>query len=171
MPTTNEFLSKLTRLSGFAIIALGLWLPAVPAQAAELTIKGKSYHSKPESTWVQIGDDKGHGIGTYETFGLAIQDDGQVGTFTNKGSYDSNKDAEHHRGYFVLTFPDGSTLTDHYQGNSWKEGEFTVWEGTGKVIAGTGRFENVKGDDSYQGRRYSNGMAIVDWEYNLVLPD
>jgi hypothetical protein len=103
--------------------------------------------------------------------GLAIQDDGQVGTFTNKGSYDRNKDAEHHQGYFVLTFPDGSTLTDHYQGNSWKEGEFTVWEGTGKVIAGTGRFENVKGDDSYQGRRYSNGMAIVDWEYNLVLPD
>ena len=38
-------------------------------------------------------------------------------------------------------------------------------------LGGTGKYEGVKGEGTYRGRRYGNGMSTINWEGTQVLPD
>lgn len=152
-------------------VCLALSPPLSDALAGEMVFKVKSIQSKSELTWLQIGEDENHGIGTYERIGVWLLEDGQVATITNKGNYEWTKDRGKHNGYVIVTFPDGSTLTDRYQGTDRQVGDKVTWEGTGRYVAGTGRFKGVKGEDTYKGGAFGNGMAVTDIEVKLVLPD
>ena len=167
----KEYLAKLTRWGGLVVLVIALGLPAFAAQAGELTVKGQNISSKSESTWIQIGEDKGHGIGTSETMGITVHGDGEVSTYVIKGTYDWNNTAGKSQGYVLRTFEDGSTYTGQYQGQSKLDGKVTVWSGTWAYLSGTGKYEGVKGEGTYQGRRYGNGMSGTDWEGTQVLPD
>ena len=74
-----------------------------------------------------------------------------------------------HRGYFVRHYKNGDTEYGTYEGThkstfkedgSWLE---TTWEGTYKVIGGTGKFKNIKGSGTYRGKATAEG-ASTEWE-------
>jgi len=156
----------------FAIVTFLLWFTVGLVQAGETVIKGKEVGKTTESTWVQIGDDESHGIGTFQTAWLIFLEDGQVGTGTDKGTYESNKGVGTHQGYFVVTYKDGSTQTQKYHGTLEPAGENTsAMQGTFTYIDGTGRFEGIRGEGTYAGMRYSNGMYALDWDAKVTVPD
>ncbi len=167
----KAYLAKLTRWGGLVVLVIALGLPAFAAQAGELAVEGRNIASKSVSTWIQIGEDKGHGIGTSESMGITYHGDGEVSTYVTKATYDWNNTAGKHQGYLLRTFEDGSTATAQYQGRSKLDGNVTIWSGTWAILSGTGKYEGVKGEGTYQGRKYGNGMSVSDWEGTEVRPD
>lgn len=167
----KAYLAKLSRWGGLVVLVIALGLPAFAAQAGELAVTGQNIQSKSESSWIQIGEDKGHGIGAYESMGITYHGDGKISTYVNKGTYDWNNAAGKSQGYILRTFEDGSTYKAQYQGQSKLDGKVTIWSGTWTILGGTGKYEGVKGEGTYQGRRYGNGMSVSDWEGTEVLPD
>jgi hypothetical protein len=74
-----------------------------------------------------------------------------------------------HRGYFVRHYKNGDIDYGTYEGThktTFKEdGSFleATWEGTYKVIGGTGKFKNAKGSGTYRGKATAEG-ASTDFE-------
>ena len=168
----KAYLAKLTRWGGLVVVVIALGLPAFAVQAGEMVIKARNIQSKSETSWKQIGDDENHGVGAYESIGLTLHENGDVSTYTNKGTYESKDGIGKFQGFVVRKYPDGSTTTSRYEGNSKPAGEgLRVWEGTSIWISGTGKFEGVKGEGAYKGTRYPNKMSVTDWEAKVSLPD
>lgn len=172
MTTHAATLKKLATWGGLALVTLALWLPLGFVQAGEMVLKGKEIGNTTEATWIQIGDDESHGIGTYQMTWLIFLEDGQVGTATDKGTFEPRKGVGTHQGYFVATYADGSTQMLRYQGTSKPAGEKTsAVQGKSTYISGTGRFDGMKGEGTYTGTQYSNGMYALDWEAKVTVPD
>ena len=74
-----------------------------------------------------------------------------------------------HGGYFRNLLKNGDTEYGSYEGThktTFKEdGSFleTTWEGTYKVLGGTGKFKNIKGSGTYRGKATAEG-ASTDFE-------
>ncbi len=103
----KAYLAKLARWGGLVVLVIALGLPAFAVQAGELAVKGQNISSKSESTWIQIGEDKGHGIGTSESMGITYHGDGEVSTYVVKGTYDWNNTAGKHQGYLPYRKQEG----------------------------------------------------------------
>ena len=171
MSILNQCLSKPTRLGACLVLTLALLLPAVTAQAGEMVVKGKNVQSKAEAKWMQIGENKKHGIGTYHGVGLTFLDNGEIATYTDQGTYEWRNGIGTHRGYVIKTYPDGSTTVDRYQGTDKSIGDLSVSEGTFTFESGTGKFKGIEGKGTYKGTRYGNGMSIIDYEAKVTVPD
>ena len=68
-----------------------------------------------------------------------------------------------HRGYYRRLHKNGETDYGPYEGThkttvkedgSWE----TTWEGTYKVIGGTGKFKNIKGSGTFRGKATAEGF-------------
>ena len=163
--------ARIIRWSGMAAMVLAIGLLAIPAQAGEMTLKGRNVQSKATSSWAQIGDDESHGIGAYEADGLGFHENGEVSTYVSKGLYDWRHGTDQHSGYVVRTYADGSTTTSHFEGTTSSDAGAATWNGTVVYVSGTGRFDGIKGEGTYEGQRYLNKMSVTDWEMRVVLPD
>jgi hypothetical protein len=70
-----------------------------------------------------------------------------------------------HRGYYTNLLKNGDTEYGLYEGTfktTFKEDgswETTTWEGTFKVIGGTGKFKNIKGSGTYRGKATAEGAS------------
>jgi hypothetical protein len=70
-----------------------------------------------------------------------------------------------HGGYFRNLLKNGDTEYGSYEGThktTFKEdGSFleTTWEGTYKVLGGTGKFKNIKGSGTYRGKATAEGAS------------
>ena len=80
---------------------------------------------------------------------------------------DSTGGTGSHRGYAVQTYKNGDKDITYNEGThtltimddgSWEAN----WEGTWKVISGTGKFENMKGSGTYKGKGTPKGSS-TDW--------
>ena len=120
---------------------------------------------------IQIGGDESHGIGAYEADGLGFHENGEVSTYVSKGLYDWRHGTDQHSGYVVRTYADGSTTTSHFEGTTSSDAGTATWNGTVVYVSGTGRFDGIKGEGTYEGQRYLNKMSVTDWEMRVVLPD
>ena len=118
---------------------------------------------------IKIGDVEGHIIGTYQNEGLVIIDDGEVGTSVNNGTLDYTNGLGTYSGYLVTIFKDDSSYTTHYEGVNKMTDKGKVSTGTYKFVVGTGRFVGIKGEGSYQQKKYGK-MSIVDWKDSISLP-
>ncbi len=159
------------RLDHLAVMIAAIALMGSAVDAREIVLKGKNVTSKAESTWIQIGEDKSRGIGTYQNIGITFLDDGGIATYTNQGTYDWKDGIGNHRGFVVRTYPDGSTTLGAYEGTDRKDGDLTVWEGTFTILSGTGKFAGIKAEGVYKGTRYANGMSITDYEVKGTVPE
>ena len=84
------------------------------------------------------------------------QADQVAGTGTNRGYFRRlHKNGDIDYGTFENTHK-----TSFKEDGSWLE---TTWEGTYKVIGGTGKFKNAKGSGTYRGKATAEG-ASSDWE-------
>ena len=78
------------------------------------------------------------------------------------------------RGYYVRFHKNGDTEYGTYEGThkttvkedgSW---EMSTWEGTYKIIGGTGKFKNIKGSGTYRGKATAEGASTeFEGEYAL----
>ena len=74
-----------------------------------------------------------------------------------------------HRGYYVRQHKNGDTEYGIFEGThkttNKEDGSFleATWEGTYKVIGGTGKFKNAKGSGTYRGKATAEG-ASTDFE-------
>ena len=77
-----------------------------------------------------------------------------------------------HRGYYRNLHKNGDTDYGSYEGTvktTFKEDgswETTTWEGTIKVIGGTGKCKNIKGSGTYRGKATAEG-ASTEWEVEV----
>ena len=119
------------------ILLIVAWVLMSAPQAEAKTVKAKfrvvSYLAKLE--WSPVGDVEGHIIGFYSRRGLIFFENGEVATYSNRGTFDSTKGHSSYVGYGLVTYEDGSTTISKFQGTS------TPIEGTNlKASKGTGEY-------------------------------
>lgn len=173
MTVSTPNLTKLTALGTFATLVVTVCLTIATAKAGEIVLKSRDVAYTVEETWIQIGEDENHGIGTYQLSGLNFAADGQVGTTTDKGSFEANKGGVTFQGYYVVNFPDGSGWMEKYDGTSKPiDEQRNAVGGTTTLVNGTGRFKGIKGEGTWSGTHYtSNGMYVWETEVNATVPD
>ncbi len=153
---------------GILFIVALLLMPATQAGAETTKCRLATYLTKVE--WSPVGDVKGHVVGFYSRRGLAFFENGEVATFSNRGSFDSTKGKSSYQGYNLYTYEDGSTTIGTVQGTLTPiEGtKQRSAKGTQKFIKGTGRFEGIKGSGTHTGTqvmRYSKEKGILGDAY------
>lgn len=134
------------------------------ANAGEITFR--VFHHGVESDFSVAGDVDGHVLGHFSRKGIALFEDGTIGSYTNGGTFDFTKGAGTYVGYATITLEDGSFTTTYF------EGETTIAEdgtrnlkGTGKYVNGGGRFEGIKGDITHVCTR-SAGFVKAEIDLN-----
>jgi len=140
---------------GILLIAALLLMPAIQAEAKTVKVKFRVVNYLAKGEWSPVGDVEGHVIGFFSRVGLVFFENGEVATYSNRGTFDSTKGHASYVGYGLVTYEDGSTTLSKIQGTSTPiEGtNLKTGKGTGEYIKGTGRFEGIKGTLSYTGRR------------------
>lgn len=139
------------------LVALGLGLAAIPAQAAApVTVKVKVTMSGPPATLLPAGDDKAHMVGLGQRTGKAVFSDGRKADYSNvwfldlyRGKYAKTW------GYTKMAFKDGSWLFfkwDSAVTGRDKEGNPTM-SGTGTILKGAGTYQGIKGTAKFTNRR------------------
>ena len=155
-------------LLGILVIAASLLVPVTQVAAKTAKFRVVFVFTKMEP--IQVGDVEGHFVGTYEIKGLSSHENGEVATYRDWGTFDS---IEGFKGYFVLTFEDGSTQWANYQGTSKpaQDGKVMLYEGTWECIKGTGRFEEIEGSGSFTGKNFTPpGVVYIDYTGTYTLP-
>jgi hypothetical protein len=142
--------SKITiTILGCVCIFLIAALVMVPAaQAGEKTVKYKIVAPITKMEFIPVPDMKGHIIGVLERRGVAIYENGETAAYHAQLTFDKSKDQNLWGGYFDLSFSDGSINITKYQGTT-SYNKPPLIKGTGEYIKGTGRFEGIKGEVSF----------------------
>jgi hypothetical protein len=167
-------------IMGILFIAALLLMPAIQAEAKTVKVKFRVVNYLAKGEWSPVGDVEGHVIGFFSRVGLVFFENGEVATYSNRGTFDSTKGHSSYVGYGLVTYEDGSTTTSKFQGTSTPiEGtKLKASKGTGEYIKGTGRFEGIKGTFSVTGRRLmpfskktgTRGDAYFDVTATYTLP-
>jgi hypothetical protein len=141
-------------LLGILVISAWVFGSAIQAGAETLRVKVSGYATQVEV--IQIGDMEGHAIIASTNRGLAFFENGDVATYTNWGTGDFIKGKGPVGGYTGFTFEDGSTIVYKFKG-IWEPGPkgSPVGKGTGEFTNGTGRYEGIKGELTWNGKRYT----------------
>ena len=136
-------------------------------------ITGTNKHGPPISrTVVSLGDDPKHELVLLEINRTTTTSSDPDFNETEQFDYtqlDEVAGTGTHRGYFVRHYKNGDTEYGTYEGthkSTFKEdGSFleATWEGTYKVIGGTGKFKNAKGSGTYRGKATAQ-EAFTEWE-------
>ena len=140
-------------LMGILLVVAWVLVSAPLAEAKTEKFRVVNYLVKVE--WSPVGDVEGHVIGFWLRRGLVFFENGEVATYSNRGTFDSTKGHNSYVGYGLVTYEDGSTTVSKLQGNLTPiEGtKQRSGKGTGEYIKGTGRFEGIKGSFSYTGKQ------------------
>lgn len=159
----------------YQIVAAGLvtLLVVTGANAEELMLKYRNVQQKNDVTMHSQSEDKSTGSGTFRNQGLTFFEDGTVATYVSQGAFSYSEQGDWHTGFLVRTYPDASTTTGHYTGQSSKGTPPLVaeWEGTPQFIYGTGRFEGATGTGTYVGGRHTNGMSVSEIEAKMKMAE
>lgn len=156
----------------FKLVLVGLvtsaWLlsAATPAQSqAETTVRYKEVHNQIAQNAVLVGDPaQGHIHGTWVRRGLTIFDDGEVAAYSALGDLDITKGNGTISGYDTTFFDDGSSWSTKFTGQ-FSIGPKGLWviPHEGQFIAGTGRFEGIRGKLVYTSRQINKHRDFVDY--------
>ena len=163
---------KLASGAVFAVVMGALFLGS-PTQAGETERTGRYINSKPETTYLVVGDVKGHVVGSFKLTSISISpDEGEVPRYTS-GNFDYTNGVGSLWGYTTAIYKDKSTLTVQWQGEKKRneKNEFYT-KGTLTCVAGTGRLEGAKCEGTWESTKYlGNGMILGGFKYKLTLPD
>ena len=140
----------------FSILVIIAWILGSAIQAGAETLRVKVSGYATQSEVIQVGDMEGHVIMAGTNRGLAFFENGDVATYTNWGTADSIKGKAAVGGYTRFTFEDGSTIVYKFKG-IWEPGPkgSPVGKGTGEFTNGTGRYEGIKGELTWNAKRYT----------------
>ena len=140
-------------LIGILFIVAWVLVSATPTGAKTVKFRVVNYLVKVEAS--PVGDVEGHVIGFFLRSGLVFFENGEVATYSARGSFDSIKGKSSYEGYGLVTYEDGSTTISKIQGilTPIEGTKQRSGKGTGEYIKGTGRFEGIKGSLSYTGKQ------------------
>jgi hypothetical protein len=144
-------------------------LPGVSA-AEELAFRAV-YHTQKGET-IEVGDVPGHVVGFSESPGIIFMTKGpargEIGTRKGATYFDLVNGKGPLTGYYIYTFPDGSTMHSKAIGTftSVEGRKGSALEGTVEVTGGTGKFAGMKGKGIFKGERVgpreTGGDGYVD---------
>jgi hypothetical protein len=141
----------------FGILVITSWVlgSVIQAGAETLRVKVSGYATQLEV--IRVGDMEGHVLFVSSNKGLAFFENGDVATYTNWGTADSIKGKTAIDGYTGFTFEDGSTIFYKLKG-TWEPSPkgFATGKGAGEFTKGTGKYEGIKGNLTWTGKRYTN---------------
>lgn len=136
---------------GVFLIAALMQVPA--AQAGEKTVKYKVASPATKMEFIPVPDMKGHVVGVLERRGVAIFENGETAAYHSMITFDSIKgQGASWSGYSELSYADGSTTIAKGHGTAPVVKGVKLVKGTGEYIKGTGRFEGIKGEVSFNGK-------------------
>ncbi len=146
-------MKKIIQVSILALV-LSVTFGLFATQAKAETVKSTVTSSLAKVELVPVTDVKGHMVGLYERRGVAVYENGDVGAYHTRGTFDFTNSNGPFQGYSEITFEDGSMTIIKYQGTMRKaEGQkLPDFSGKGEYIKGTGRFQGIKGNMSFNGR-------------------
>jgi hypothetical protein len=167
-----------TRWGFLGTLAIVAWIPmfAFTMQVGAETLKWRQVHRVVKVEAIQVEDVPGHIIGVAENRGLALFENGEVATVVNKDMVDYLKGSGPHQVYSLYAFEDGSTFALKRQGMTKADatGKTSWIEGKGIFTQGTGRFEGVQGEVTYQGKRLTplgeGADAYLDFTATYTVP-
>ena len=140
----------------FGILVISAWVLGSVIQVGAETLRFKVSNYQTQREVIQVGDMEGHIIMPHTRRGLAFFENGDVATYTNWATFDFIKGKGAIDAYTMLTFEDGSTIVYKFKG-IWEPGPKSspVGKGTGEFTNGTGRYEGIKGELTWNGKRYT----------------
>ncbi|NGP75121.1 hypothetical protein G3570_00640 [Balneolaceae bacterium YR4-1] len=139
------------------------------------TLKGRivAQVSQEDMKIIDVGDVSGHSVMLLRAKGLAFLENGEVAEVTATEIIDDINGNATYWGYEILTFEDGSTVANKFEGNSTtsRDGKFVDFEGTFTYTQGTGRFAGIEGSGTHEGRNYASSGAgfYVNFEGTFTL--
>ena len=136
------------------------WLVAWGAEVKTETINFMVADHIVKLAEIQVADEEGHYAGVASRKGIAFFGNREIAHYQCWETYDSDfsKMKKSLKGYSLLTFEDGSTVTFTFHGVAtsqlpwWYSHGRTHAKGTGEYVRGTGRFEGIQGTISYTGK-------------------
>jgi hypothetical protein len=141
----------------FGILVISAWVLGSATQAEEKTYKMKCRETGQQTkvNVIEVGDVPGHIVLVGEQAGVQSCDDGSIATTSTKWVGESTKGSGKVQFYEMVTYEDGSTTWFKGINNVTPnpDGKTSRWEGTFEYFKGTGRFEGIKGDGTYTGKR------------------
>ena len=143
-----------TLQSLLAVAALAALLAPFGASAAEARWRVVGYYTSIDQK--PAGDVEGHVTATFKRHGLCFLPK-EVGVYESSGDFEATKGKGSGTQTFTCTFDDGSSFTvkGKYNLEPLPNNLIRLTGGHGEFVAGTGRFEGVKGTASFTGRTYA----------------
>jgi hypothetical protein len=135
-------------LVGTTILVMSIWLLGSLAQAAAETMTGKAFNHVTKMEVFPVGDVEGHVFAVVVREGVTVfQPGGGWAWHKSIVINDLVKGAGTSDQYLTTTFLDGSTITTHTKGTLEVApgGVPPAAKFTGDIVAGTGRFQGIKG--------------------------
>jgi hypothetical protein len=135
------------------IIIAALFLGFVIEAKAE-TMKWRTSSYTQQMEILPVGDSEGHGLLMGSNKGQAYFENGDVAVYANWWTGDATLGrGATLQGYARYTFEDGSTFVGKFE-TTLSPGPkgLPLQKGTAKLIKGTGRFEGIQGDITFEGR-------------------
>ncbi len=170
MRTQHRFAT--TSLLAAAAVVFVLTADTLAAQV----LKGRSVlHGSPDAAKVlEVGDKPGHVMILAQARGVAILEGGDTAQVTGTELLDHSNGNGPYHGYEVLTFRDGSTIVDEFQGTdeTTADGKDINFSGRFTITGGSGRFAGIRGEGTHRGVNHvaSGAGAFVDFEATYTLP-
>jgi hypothetical protein len=160
-----------------SIVVAGLILTSATLADAE-TRKWKINNHITKMKAIPIPNSPGRAIGFFERQGEVQYEDGETATQLLRCTFDMVRGQGPYQGYAQIKFKDGSSFLVRIKGEMImpKTGKLPISKGTGKYIAGTGRFKGIQGNLSFKAKVLkpyageSKGDALVEATGTYTLP-
>ena len=135
-----------------------------------------SYITKMEL--MPFGFVKAPANGVFERRGLVSFENGDVGLYLARGTFEATPKGGTAEGFSQITHSDGSTVVQNYNLTYTKSSDtkLNTYTGTGKVVSGTGRFEGIQGENTITGQalapydKENKAESYFDVISNYTLP-
>ena len=169
VPEGEKAIMNKRTLSAIAIVCAFGWV--APSQAAEQDETARWIDQKPEFVLVKVADKEGHVVGSFHKTGIEMRN-GETAMRVVGGTFDYVNWAGPLVGYTVLSYSDGSTVTQEWEGNAkFAEDKSRFYEGTYRCAGGTGRFRGVVCEGTWRETAEQNGMGVGEFSGKMTLPN
>ncbi len=138
-----------------AVVLALLTISALPAAAAEpTTFQADTTSWLGSAQWLPVGDSPGHAIGLQKREGDAVLSSGETAKYSNIFTLDFRQGKGGTAvGYSTFTFADGSTIMFSWTCDITVANAMFAKEGQGTLLKGTGRFADLQGTATFEGRQ------------------
>ena len=149
-----------TLQSMLAVGAFASLLAPFGASATDMRFRVVGYYTSFDAK--PAGDVDGHVKATFKRHGLCFLPK-EVGVYESSGDFEATKGKGSGTQTFTCTFDDGSSFTakSTYKLEPLPNNLIRLTGGHGEFVAGTGRFEGIKGTASFTGRTYAQTNDVT----------